>query len=273
MISNKSKCRILHLGWGDPDYRGSFPWAAVLQELLQHGSIPWGTILQEQTAPASVLHEPQFLPENLLLLRLLSMGSSSCQEPAPASSLSGLQLPSGHIHLLQCGVLYGSNCNWNMSGTAAAKAWGPTHGTQSFTNFSNVGPSHRLQFFKNCSSMGPFHGVQSYKNRLLQCGSPMGSQVLSGACSCVGSPRAAASFRHIHLLQHGVLHRLQAGKMGKALKEEHTPTNTSFGEDTDTPASPQQLAPGTWACDRHKQRTFRTCQHKGAQAISAQCGE
>ncbi|KAK4818526.1 hypothetical protein QYF61_014362 [Mycteria americana] len=30
----------------------------------------------------------------------------------------------------------------------------------------------------NCSSVGPFHGVQSFRNRLLQRGSPVGSQVL-----------------------------------------------------------------------------------------------
>ncbi|KAK4807232.1 hypothetical protein QYF61_024352 [Mycteria americana] len=58
-------------------------------------------------------------------------------------------------------------------------------------NCSIVGPSHRLQFFKNCSSMGPFHGVQSFRNGLLQHGSPAGSQVLPGARSGVGSPRAA----------------------------------------------------------------------------------
>jgi len=45
-------------------------------------------------------------------------------------------------------------------------------------NCSNVSPSHRLQFFMNCPSMGPFHRVQSFRNRLLQCGSPMGSQAL-----------------------------------------------------------------------------------------------
>ena len=59
-----------------------------------------------------------------------------------------------------------------------APAWGPSLRRQSSTNFSNVGPSHRLQFFTNCSSMGPFHSVQSFRNTLLQCGSPVGSQVL-----------------------------------------------------------------------------------------------
>ncbi|XP_075383056.1 FSD1-like protein isoform X4 [Mycteria americana] len=32
--------------------------------------------------------------------------SRSCQQPSPAWALHGLQLPSGHIHLLQCGVLH-----------------------------------------------------------------------------------------------------------------------------------------------------------------------
>jgi len=43
-------------------------------------------------------------------------------------------------------------------------------------NFSNMSPSHRLQLFTNCPSMGPSRGVQSFRNRLLQCGSPTGSQ-------------------------------------------------------------------------------------------------
>ena len=64
------------------------------------------------------------------------------------------------------------------SHSSPAPVWGPSHGRQSFTYFSNVSPSHRLQFFTNCSSMGPFHGVQSFRNRLLQRGSPAGSQVL-----------------------------------------------------------------------------------------------
>jgi len=38
------------------------------------------------------------------------------------------------------------------------------------------GPTHWLQLSTNCSSMGPFQGVQSFRNKLLQCGSPTGSQ-------------------------------------------------------------------------------------------------
>lgn len=48
------------------------------------------------------------------------------------------------------------------------------------------GPSHELQFFIKCSIMVHFHRVplqcknlmESFRNRLLQWGSPMGSQVL-----------------------------------------------------------------------------------------------
>ena len=96
-------------------------------------------------------------------------------------------------------------------------------------NFSNVSPSHGLQFFTNCSSMGPIHGVQSFRNRLLQHGSPTGSQVLPANLLQRGflSPRGhgsagpARSLLHhglptgsqrpsgIHLLRRGVLHRLQ----------------------------------------------------------------
>lgn len=42
----------------------------------------------------------------------------------------------------------------------------------------HVSASHRLQFFMNCFSLGPFHGTQSFRNKLFQCGSPAGSQVL-----------------------------------------------------------------------------------------------
>jgi len=41
-----------------------------------------------------------------------------------------------------------------------------------------MSPSHGLQLFTNCPSVGPPHGVQSFRNRLLQRGSPTGSQAL-----------------------------------------------------------------------------------------------
>ena len=49
---------------------------------------------------------------------------------------------------------------------------------QSSRNCSNMSPSHGLQLFMNCPSVGPSHGLQSFRNRLLQRGSPMGSQAL-----------------------------------------------------------------------------------------------
>jgi len=87
-----------------------------------------------------------------------------------------------------------------------APPWGPSHGSQSSTNYTSVGPSHRLQFCMNCSSVDPFHRTQSFRNRLLHRGVPhrvtssasklppawsslsMGPRVLPEACSNTGSP-------------------------------------------------------------------------------------
>ncbi|KAK4828794.1 hypothetical protein QYF61_000851, partial [Mycteria americana] len=49
----------------------------------------------------------QVLPEKLLLCGLLSMGSQVLPGASPVWALHGLLLPSGHIYLLQCGVLHG----------------------------------------------------------------------------------------------------------------------------------------------------------------------
>jgi len=54
----------------------------------------------------------------------------------------------------------------------------PSHRRQLSANFSNVSPSQGLQFFTNSYNVGPFHGVQSFRNRLLQRGSPTGSQAM-----------------------------------------------------------------------------------------------
>jgi len=64
--------------------------------------------------------------------------------------------------------------------SSPAPASGPSHGRQFSINCPNVGPPHELQLFSNYPSVGPFHGVQSFRNRLLQRGSPMGSQLPSG---------------------------------------------------------------------------------------------
>jgi len=94
-------------------------------------------------------------------------------------------------------------------------------------NFSNMSPSHRLQSSMNCPSVGPFHRVQSFRNRLLQHGSPTGSQVLPanllwrGLLSSQGhrswqdpapvwaSHGVTGSFGCIHLPRRGVLTGLQ----------------------------------------------------------------
>ncbi|KAK4832299.1 hypothetical protein QYF61_021698 [Mycteria americana] len=95
------------------------------------------------------------------------------------------------------------------------KAWGPSHGRQSSTNFSNMSPSHRLQFFTNCSSMGPFYGVQE---QTAPAWVPRGvtspaSKPAPGSCQEPAPAWAVhgvtASFGCIHLLQCGVLHKLQ----------------------------------------------------------------
>ena len=86
---------------------GSLPWETVLHALLQHGCFPQAVVLQERTALVWVPHGGQFLPENLLQCGLPSTGCRSCQEPPPVWAPHGLQLPSGHIHLLKHGVLHG----------------------------------------------------------------------------------------------------------------------------------------------------------------------
>jgi len=85
----------------------------------------------------------------------------------------------------------------------------------------------RLQLFTNHPSMGDFHGVQSFRNRLLQRGSPKGSQALPANLLWHGllspqvrrswqeptpewaSHRVTASFRHPPAPAWGLFHGLQ----------------------------------------------------------------
>lgn len=80
----------------------------------------------------------------------------------------------------------------SFSHSSSAPAWSPTHGIWSFS----------------CSSMSPFYMIQSFRNGLFRHRSPMwlqvlqenlllsiGPQLLPGACSGVGFPWAAASYR------------------------------------------------------------------------------
>ena len=98
--------------------------------LLQCGSSPRGRVLQEKTALVWV---QQLLPGNLLLSGLLSTGRSSCQAPAPAWDLQGLQVPSGHLHLLQHwagpglqgGYLLQQACLWAAQRQPASPQYSP----------------------------------------------------------------------------------------------------------------------------------------------------
>jgi len=87
-----------------------------------------------------------------------------------------------------------------------AQVRGPTHRRQFSMNFSNLSLSHELKFITNCCSVSLSHGVQSFRNRMLQRGSPTGSQVLPenllhyGLLSLHGSTGPARS-----LLQRGLL--------------------------------------------------------------------
>ena len=97
--------------------------------------------------------------------------------------------------------------------SSPAPAWGPSHRRQSSMNLSNMSPSYRLQFFMNCPSVGPFHRVQSFRNRLLQHGlfSPWVHRSCQEPAPVQAFHKVTASFGCIHLLWHGVLHRLQEG--------------------------------------------------------------
>ena len=85
-----------------------------------------------------------------------------------------------------------------------APAWGASHGRQFSIKFPSVSPSHGLQLFTNCPSVGPFHRVQFFRNRLLQCGSPTGSQALPANLFQHGLPTGSQLPSGIHLLRHGV---------------------------------------------------------------------
>lgn len=114
--------------------------------------------------------------------------------------------------------------------SSPAPAWCLSHGRQSSMNFSNLSPSHRLQFFMSCSIVGSSRGIQSFRNRLLQHGYlmvPHGtmwmSQILPQSLQYgLLSSWVRSLLQHklsrrsqpplvIHLLWHGVLHKLQVG--------------------------------------------------------------
>jgi len=133
-----------------------------------------------------------------------------------------------------------SSSGEDSSHSAPAPAWGPSQGRQFSTNFSNVTPSHGLQLFTNCSSVGPSHRVQCFRSRLLQHGSPMGSQALPSqqTCSGVGSSLHGSTGPGRSLLQHGLptgsqlpsgIHLLWRGVPSTGCRWRSAPPWTSMG--------------------------------------------
>lgn len=51
------------------------------------------------------------------------MGHNSCQKPAPAWALHRLQLPSGHIYLIQHSVLHGLQCGYLSTPLWTSMVW------------------------------------------------------------------------------------------------------------------------------------------------------
>lgn len=82
----------------------SLPWDTALQELIHpfHGVQSFRNRLLQYGSPTA----SEVLPANLFLSRLLYIGCSFCQKPATMWPLQGLQLPSGHVCFLLCGVLH-----------------------------------------------------------------------------------------------------------------------------------------------------------------------
>lgn len=91
--------------------------------------------------------------------------------------------------------------------SSPAAAWGPSRGRESSTNFSRVSPSHRLQFF---TSLGPSPQGAVLQEQAAPAWVP--HRVTGPArqpAPVQASHQVRASFRHIHLLCHGVLQVLQ----------------------------------------------------------------
>lgn len=87
---------------------------------------------------------------NRLLLLVSPRGQCFCQEPAPVGAFDGLQLPSGHVHLLRYGALHGLKCGYLL--------WhGPFHGLQglrvSLGSSPRAAEGHLLH-------LGLLHGLQ-----------------------------------------------------------------------------------------------------------------
>lgn len=66
---------------------------------------------------------------------------------------------------------------------------------QFFTNFSNMLPSNRLQFLQNCSSVGSFRADAVLQQQATPAWVSHRPHLVPRACSGVGFPQAAASFK------------------------------------------------------------------------------
>jgi len=76
----------------------SFPQPTALNALLQRRSFPQ-LLLFTNYSSTCLFHRTQSFRK-----RLLHRPTVPARKPAPAWALHGLSLPSGHLHLLQCGV-------------------------------------------------------------------------------------------------------------------------------------------------------------------------
>ncbi|KAK4826015.1 hypothetical protein QYF61_003788, partial [Mycteria americana] len=163
------------------------PHVCPFEELRKHPS-------STQGHPRCMLHGvPLTLGSNAGTHWYLARTTSTLHPPHPTRHPSAVPLEGANFNTYKVWSLDLVEKTGRTPHSSPAPAWGPSHsrqfsmnfssvssshGLQSSMNFSNVSPSHGLQFFMNCSSVGPFHGVQSFRNRLLQRGSPTGSQVL-----------------------------------------------------------------------------------------------
>lgn len=85
---------------------GSFPWAAVLQELLQHVSFTQGMFYQEQTDPWAPYSITCSVRKPTLLFSLSTQDTDPDRNQLYQGDSTGTQLLSGHIHLLWHWILH-----------------------------------------------------------------------------------------------------------------------------------------------------------------------